>query len=181
MRYFTADTHFNHKLLATIRGFSTTEAHDECLISIWNAYVNRKDEVYHLGDFCFGSHEVVRQLRHRLNGKIHLILGNHDKANRIQNVDGLFTSVNTLTDISIEKNTVVLCHYAMRTWRKSHFNSWQLYGHSHGGLTPRGKQHDVGVDANQMCLLSEHDIVHLMNNKENNENFLLHHKEKEEE
>jgi hypothetical protein len=29
----------------------------------------------------------------------------------------------------IEKQYVVVCHYAMRTWARSHYNSWQLYGH----------------------------------------------------
>ena len=176
MRYFTADTHFSHKLLATIRGFSTIEAHDECLISIWNAYVGKKDEVYHLGDFSFGNRSEIYKLCSRLKGKIHLILGNHDKKNRMHNMPKLFASVHELTDINIEGNTVVLCHYAMRTWRKSHFNSWQLYGHSHGGLINHGKQHDVGLDANQMILLSEYDIIDLMSNKGNNDNYLSHHK-----
>ena len=35
----------------------------------------------------------------------------------------------------------------MRTWASSHYNAWQLYGHSHARLEPIGKQMDVGVDA----------------------------------
>ena len=31
---------------------------------------------------------------------------------------------------------VVLCHYAMRVWDRSHYGSWHLYGHSHGNLPP---------------------------------------------
>lgn len=176
MRYFTADTHFNHLLLAKIRGFTCTEAHDECIVSIWNSYVKGKDEVYLLGDFCFGGHKSVRRIRHRLNGKIHLILGNHDRANRLHNCTGLFTSVNDITQIKIDGITTVLCHYAMRTWSQSHYNSWQLYGHSHGGLQPIGKQHDVGLDANNMCVLSEEYIIKIMREKEDNQNYLANHK-----
>jgi calcineurin-like phosphoesterase family protein len=36
----------------------------------------------------------------------------------------------------------------MRVWPRSHHNSWQLYGHSHGKLLPIGKQWDIGVDNN---------------------------------
>lgn len=42
--------------------------------------------------------------------------------------------------------TIVLCHYAMRTWDRSHYNSWHLYGHSHGDLPSIGMSMDVGVD-----------------------------------
>jgi calcineurin-like phosphoesterase family protein len=89
----------------------------------------------------------------------------------------IFTSVRPLMEIKIQGNTVVLCHYAMRTWNKSHYNSWQLYGHSHGGLAPWGKQHDVGLDANKMCLLGEEYIVKIMEAKGNNSNYLCHHAE----
>jgi len=42
--------------------------------------------------------------------------------------------------------TIVLCHYGMRTWDRSIYNSWQLFGHSHGALPPLGMSMDVGVD-----------------------------------
>jgi calcineurin-like phosphoesterase family protein len=177
MRLFTADTHFNHRLLARMRGYSDTIPHDEVLVSIWNSYVGKRDEVYHVGDFCFGSHKAVRQVRHRLNGKIHLILGNHDRANRLHNLRDTFTSIHDLLDIKINGHPVTLCHYAMRIWNKSHYNSWQLFGHSHGGTTPVGKQHDVGVDNNRMTLLTEEDIVKIMDRSPNNLNYLSHHAE----
>lgn len=42
--------------------------------------------------------------------------------------------------------TIVLCHYGMRVWDRSHYNSWHLYGHSHGALPSQGMSMDVGVD-----------------------------------
>ena len=47
---------------------------------------------------------------------------------------------------TIDGQHVVVCHYAMRAWPRSHHNSWQLYGHSQGKLEPIGKQWGVGVD-----------------------------------
>jgi hypothetical protein len=29
---------------------------------------------------------------------------------------------------------IVLCHYAMRVWNRSHHGAWHLYGHSRGNL-----------------------------------------------
>lgn len=60
----------------------------------------------------------------------------------------------------------------MRVWHRSHFNSWQLYGHSHGKLDPVGKQWDVGVDNNGFYPLSFEDIELLMKVRPNNFNLL---------
>jgi calcineurin-like phosphoesterase family protein len=177
MRFFTADTHFNHPIIADMRSFSggmgfvSFQEHDEYIIKMWNAYVGKKDEVYHLGDFCFGAHEIVRSIRARLNGKIHLIMGNHDYSNRINNIPGQFTSINDIKTIKFSKKgcpLVTLCHYAMRVWGSSHYNSWQLYGHSHGKLPPQGKQWDVGLDNNQFRLLMEQDIIEIMDKQPDN-------------
>ena len=46
----------------------------------------------------------------------------------------------------------------MRVWNKSHYGSWELYGHSHGTLEPIGKQLDVGVDTNNFYPYSFEDI-----------------------
>jgi len=41
---------------------------------------------------------------------------------------------------------IVLCHYAMRTWNRSHKGAWMLFGHSHGELNGDSQSMDVGVD-----------------------------------
>jgi calcineurin-like phosphoesterase family protein len=63
---------------------------------------------------------------------------------------------------------IVLCHYALRTWNGSNRGSWQLYGHSHNGLS-RSVQGvtreesalslDVGVDAWNMFPVSLDEIA----------------------
>jgi len=57
---------------------------------------------------------------------------------------------------------IVACHYAMRTWPKSHYGSWQIYGHSHGKLPGMGKQMDVGVDTNNFYPYSLKQIIEMM-------------------
>ena len=39
------------------------------------------DIVFHLGDFCLGGSHEWTKILNRLNGKIYLILGNHDLKN----------------------------------------------------------------------------------------------------
>jgi calcineurin-like phosphoesterase family protein len=60
----------------------------------------------------------------------------------------------------------------MRVWNLSHFNAWQLYGHSHGTLEPRGKQYDVGVDSNAFKPVSFTYLKKIMEDAGNNENYL---------
>lgn len=172
MRIFTADTHFNHKAMAENRQFNSVAEHDEYRIKTWNNFVSKKDEVWHLGDFCFGDHKTVRQIRARLNGKIHLIMGNHDYQNRLQNISGVFSSVQDLKVIKIKRVATTLCHYAMRTWSASHCGSWQLYGHSHGNLPPIGGQWDVGLDNNGGMLLTEDMLEVIMRQIECSVNHL---------
>ena len=54
---------------------------DEVIISNWNSVVGEDDTVYHLGDFAFGqgSIEKIEEYVSRLNGRIILIKGNHDR------------------------------------------------------------------------------------------------------
>jgi calcineurin-like phosphoesterase family protein len=51
---------------------------DETLINNWNKVVDKEDVVFHLGDFAVGGAASWSNLLQRLNGKVYLIMGNHD-------------------------------------------------------------------------------------------------------
>ena len=167
--WFTADDHFGHANIIKYcnRPFKNVEEMDEILINNWNSKVGANDIVYFLGDFCLK--EPGRYLD-RLNGVIYFIRGSHDK--KIKVCD----KIKEISDIKIitipNNNIIVLCHYAMRTWARSHYNTWQLYGHSHGRLESQGKQMDVGVDCNNFSPVSLAEVITIMNNKPNNFNFV---------
>ena len=75
--YVISDTHFGHKKLVEIRGYTTIEEHDRDLIEKWNSIVTDNDTVWHLGDVYFGgakNHAMLGELR----GIKRLVLGNHD-------------------------------------------------------------------------------------------------------
>ena len=82
MRYYIADPHFYHNSLnykMDKRGFESVEAMNEYMLRRWNHKVRMNDEVVILGDLSAGSAEETNRLLDRLNGRLYLILGNHDQ------------------------------------------------------------------------------------------------------
>lgn len=149
-KFFTADHHFGHKAIIRYsnRPFANIWEMNQSLVDRWNEVVGKDDEVYHLGDLVFGSRKTLKHIIESLNGKIHLIKGNHDKNIRGW-VKDLFASVSNYKEINMDKQKVVLCHFPFRTWNKSHYGAFHLHGHSHGSLGPEGTLRlDVGVDTN---------------------------------
>ncbi len=150
--FFTSDQHYGHKNICRFAGrpFNSVEEMDEALIKAHNETVSKTDIVWFVGDFAFSDADRIRTILRRLNGQKNLILGNHD--NQIAKTpkafigDGLFNSIANYKQIKIGGQAIILMHYAMRIWDKSHYGSWHLYGHSHGTLPPYGKSLDVGVD-----------------------------------
>ena len=143
--WFTADHHFGHKRIIDLanRPFASVEAMDEDMITRWNSVVASGDMVYHLGDFAFTDHTPYLQ---RLKGQKRLIVGNHDHSNRVKAAIG-WATVDSLLHVTMpDKTLLVLCHYAMRVWNRSHHGAIQLYGHSHGNLIGDSQSCDVGVD-----------------------------------
>lgn len=160
--YFVSDTHFGHANIIKYcnRPFASVEEMDEAMIERWNAKVGPSDTVYHIGDFSLAKdHKAIPEYRRRLNGHIHLIYGNHDWK-RMQFLKG-FVEIVPYKEIEVGEQKIVLCHYAFKTWNKSHYGSWNLHGHSHGSLGRdlTSKQLDVGVDCWNFTPISYDELV----------------------
>ena len=79
--FVIADTHFGDDNIRKFenRPFDTVIQMTRGLVERWNETVSEEDTVYVLGDFCVES-EIKNVLADKkLNGKIILIVGNHDK------------------------------------------------------------------------------------------------------
>jgi calcineurin-like phosphoesterase family protein len=137
--YFTSDTHFGHANIIKFvnRPFENVQEMDEGLIQNWNAVVKKNDTVYHQGDVAYWRRYDPSVVLGRLNGSIHLVLGNHD-----------WDLLNWPLRAYPGAVDIMLLHYAMKVWNKSHVGSWHLYGHSHGSLPddPHALSMDVGID-----------------------------------
>lgn len=152
-RYFTSDLHFGHEKIIQYcnRPFANAAEMDEVLIRNWNATVNPEDEVYILGDVFFCDAERAHTIVDRLNGKLVLLLGNHDEV--ISKNYMLKRRFYVLPELYFERyddRHIQMCHYPMLSWNISFHGSFMLHGHVHGNKPTDGenRRYDVGVDAN---------------------------------
>ena len=143
-------THFWHTNIIKYcnRPFVTTssEEHTWKIIDNWNNTVGVNDEVRHLGDFAWNNGSRIVP---KLNGKIHLVYGNHD-VKQLKSYEGLFESIEVYHELrDLDKLPIILMHYPMRSWNRAFHGSWSLYGHVHGRIEdlPWQKTMDVGIDA----------------------------------
>ena len=167
--YFTADPHFQHANIIKYcnRPFKSIQEHDEILIINWNSVVMPGDLIYIVGDFGFGDLESILK---RLNGTKILVTGSHDKSTL--KYPKYFAKISPLIEVTIEDQPIVLCHYAMRVWGRSHYGSWHLYGHSHGNLEGSGKSFDIGVDCHNFFPWSFKQIKEKMDTRPDNFNLI---------
>ena len=165
--WFTADSHWGHRNIIKYcqRPFLDVEEMNETLISNWNKVVGINDYVFHLGDFSVGGAAEWTSLLDSLNGKIFLVLGNHDMNNVDQGFMRRFEDVSMQMLISIGKQRVYLNHFPFLCYGGAYRGTWQLFGHLHtsscmsGIDTPRlhmlfPRQYDVGVDNNNYTPIS---------------------------
>jgi len=163
--FFVSDTHFGHSNIIKYsnRPYENVVEMNEALIQNWNALVKPADEVWHNGDVAFMQYPDFKNVLRRLNGTIHIILGNHDQMITQNKFDilksGKIQSIQHYAEVKIAGTMIVLFHYGMRTWNKAHHGSILLYGHSHGSLPAFGKSVDVGVDNKEIT--PEYRPIHL--------------------
>jgi calcineurin-like phosphoesterase family protein len=143
--FFTADTHFGHASMIKFgRPFGTVAEMDETMILHWNAVVTPDDDIWHLGDFCYRSAQAPASYLRRLNGRKHLVHGNHD-FEQTKEAPG-WASSQVYAEITVDSIRIVAFHYALRTWAKVGKGALHFYGHSHGRLPGDRQSLDVGVD-----------------------------------
>ena len=167
-KYFiTADEHyFHHNMLKYAnRPFKSIEEMNETLISNHNEVVSCDDITIHAGDFTLKDKKHAEKIIKRLNGNHIFLKGSHDR--------WLKKNTNMIWEGTIDKQFIVICHYCLRTWARSHYNSWHFFAHSHGKLEPIGKSWDVGVDNNNFYPFSFVDqIKEIMKKRPDNPNLI---------
>ena len=162
--FFTSDPHYSHKNVIEYcnRPFDSVEEMDEQLILNFNKKVGPDDVTFFLGDLFFCTEEKSLRILSRLNGTKRLILGNHDKRIRTSKpIQDCFEQIYPdLYQMYIDNIQVVMCHYPLLTWHKSHHGSFMLHGHCHNTIPFDGKHRrlDVGVDAQNFEPIAWTDI-----------------------
>lgn len=183
MFYFTSDVHFNdlNTIINDNRPFKTTKEFDKKIVKMWNKITDSKDIIYVVGDFidCDGENhdswkKSIKYVK-KLKAKVVLIMGNNEDRLMKYYFDNDFNKFKeyclSLGFKNVYKNLILrfknqefyLVHKPIN-YKEGIIN---LFGHVHrsGGLYyPFGL--NVGCDLNHFRLLSEDDIVHLLNMKE---------------
>jgi len=170
MYFFTADEHYGHANIVKYAGrpFRSVEEMDYTIISKHNDRVGPGDVVVHAGDFTLihDTERVFREYVSKLNGNHIFLKGSHDYWLNNRNAS------HEIWERKFPEAYIVVCHYAMRTWARSHYNSWQLFGHSHGRLEPIGKQWDIGVDNNNFYPVNLEELKSIMDMRPDNPNLV---------
>lgn len=154
--FFTSDWHFNHanitgprlsKWPSGYRTFSSIEEMNSTILEELNMKVNKNDNLYFLGDLCFGDHTLTPFWRKQIIcDNIFWIKGNHDN-HQFKYKDN-FIWAGDVKQIKSNNQSIFLSHYKHFLWDKSHHGTWHLYGHSHASAEhwEIGKSMDVGID-----------------------------------
>ena len=173
--FFTSDTHFHHANIINFCGrpFKNVEVMNETLIANWNSVVGPDDIVFHLGDFCLGGSAEWTNILNRLNGKIYLIVGNHDIKNLRQGYYSHFEHIAMQMHIEVGKQKIYLNHCPFLCYGGAYRDTWQLFGHVHTSKQNTGidaprlhmlfpTQYDVGVDNNNFTPVSFEQVKRII-------------------
>ena len=141
-KLYISDLHFFHENInhrMDCRGFSDYIEMNEYMVRKWNENVNKKDEVYILGDFSIAKGKETNKILHSLNGNKFLITGNHDYFLDDKEFNQtLFKWIRPYAEISDNRRRAVLSHYPIfcyngqyRTDQSGNPLTYMLYGHVH--------------------------------------------------
>lgn len=174
MIYFTSDLHFchNREFLFGPRGFTNVADMNAAIVERWNKKVKPEDEVYILGDLMLNDNVEGMRLLQCLNGKLHVILGNHDTEERIKlykKLPNKIIEVAHALPLKYDGYHFFLCHYPTYTANidDTHKTLKQrlicLYGHTHQQTNwfdnHNPFMYHVGLDSHNCTPVSIDEII----------------------
>lgn len=134
-KYYISDLHLGHDNVLRFdnRPWNTLDEMHEAIVERWNTTVSKSDDIYILGDAIWNN-EIGVDVMRRLNGRKHLIRGNHDRFTAASK--SLYVSIDDYSEISDEafgeKYKVIMSHYPMPFYRSSYdSHKVMLCGHVH--------------------------------------------------
>ena len=158
MKFFTADTHFGHMNVIKYcdRPFKNIEVMNQTIIENFNKIVKNDDDLYIIGDlslwppsYRFQYEEIFKAI----NGKVHLIAGNHDLLRPQLYIDYGADSYH-YPYLEINEG-FILCHDPVLC---QNIDKWCLVGHVHNLFLKKGMCINVGVDVHDFKPISIKEI-----------------------
>ena len=175
MNFYIADMHLGHKNVLKFdnRPFLSVSEMDKVLIENWNSRVSTNDDVYLLGDVCYRSEHIPAWYLKQLNGRKHLIQGNHDAVlMKDSEAMGCIDSVDKMLFVKDCGERIVLCHFPIAEWNGFHKGAYHIYGHIHNrtdGVYQYMRTLERALNAG--CMLNGYQPVTFKELIENNERY----------
>jgi len=179
--FFSSDWHLDHANIIKYdkRPFKNTDEMNHTILGNVCRVLHPGDTLYYLGDFALTRSQNAMEGHMKalaLTGaNLFFLKGNHDKSDTIKlyNKYGTYLGeqkkirIPTLETYGPSEQEIVLNHYAMRVWDKSHRGCWHLYGHSHHTLPDLSDSlsFDVGINGWDYQLVSYDDVARKMATK----------------
>lgn len=187
--FVTSDTHFGHERIIPLcaRPFVDVDEMNETMISNFNEQASADDTIYHFGDACMGKIAETLPLISRINAKVILIPGNHDRPSKAcQRKGDIAAKIAKARDMYLEHFHAVypestgqhltlqgvsfaVSHYpyAGDHQDRDRFPELRpddrgrplLHGHVHNLWKFNGRQFNVGVDVNDFRLVHEDEVI----------------------
>ena len=168
--FATSDLHLGHDraFVWGARGFKSIEEHDAEIIKRWNEVVTAEDDVYILGDLMLGDNAHGISCLSQLNGKLHILTGNHCTSARqklYHTLENMVEFCGCATTIKYKKKQLYLSHYPTITSNMEanpHQAVFNLYGHTHQTTNFYNGQpfmYHVGVDSHNCYPVLLDDVI----------------------
>ena len=174
--WLTSDLHLGHdrQFIWGPRGFNSVEEMNEAIVSRWNERVAPEDDVYILGDLMLGENEIGINYLRQLNGRIHVVLGNHDTPTR----QAIYLEMPNIVEVewaimlNYKKYHFFMTHFPCMTGNLEKETLRQmtlnLYAHTHQKTNfyeDRPYMYHVGCDSHNCCPVLLDDIIQEMKDK----------------
>ena len=129
MTYFIADAHLGHAGIIPYCGrpFSSASEQDALIIQNWNETVGAEDDVYIIGDLMVPTERGPAYYLEKLNGRLHLLIGNHDEEWYDERYRHYFIEVADALTVDFDGKATYLCHYPTPDFE----GDLHIYGHMH--------------------------------------------------
>jgi calcineurin-like phosphoesterase family protein len=190
---FCSDIHFGHKNVINYcnRPYRDKDGNPDVLamhaaiVALWNSQVDKDDTVYVLGDVSLNPKWII-ELFPLLNGTKILVMGNHDSCfpahkkheKMMKKYLIHFKEIYLHKEITLKNGRhVLLSHLPYATEEALKFDTRYIsyrpddkgmvlvHGHLHGHYKKNGRMIDVGLDAHDMKLLTEDDLIALIDDE----------------
>lgn len=156
--YFISDLHIGHdKLIKNLRGFSSTEEHDEFIINQWNSKIKKNDVVWILGDLTMEKNDY--SFLNKLKGIKHVILGNHDLPQHTKELQRYVNKIGGM--VKLKKYDILLSHCPVHESEIDRFKL-NIHGHVHENSLDDKRYFNVSCEAINYTPISLSEIFKIV-------------------